>query len=596
MKIVISEIEFLGEVIGNCRIKLQLHIITKVADFKEEDLKITKGMRSCLELLNYAQNYIPNLGKLLSPLYAKTSPNGDKRLNKQDWDLIKQIKEKIQKLPELEIPPENCIIILEVDRCMDGWGGICKRKKAKYDSKNTEKICANTASYRDVISATDQLEAPPIGFAKSSDYQGSPSISAIIKQNNTQIQLLVQIAESLKEIHAELRAEGKRNAVITSLPEDLIEKLQALSLGPSKAQEKQGKLCVFQDPYKILKEEQEKLKKRLTKREAPTHTLEQQIDPQAQLQLSMQERASLVPAEVLYHSRRDDANHRVYVHISEEAILVIDGNQVDRSFIQEESFNQLQRSNMQYIHLGIVQAILATMEVDLTQGSQMVYVIPETMLTIGDFFRNIQISILTKGYESWQNGEPNLLITRGLVGRRLIQTGLSMEISWGTYGRIATRSSVEFKLGLDVGAGVIDSDYRGEIKILAFNHSNQNIYIHRGDYLELLAPSWDDEPTKSQTPNLPKEAAVVLVEESELPQTTLEQAHAGETSPGATILWSMETTPKYPDLEDDFLNHIHHLRQHQYGILMLLIQSYGPTHSQQKVMGRHLIYLRQAMK
>ncbi|KAG6518886.1 hypothetical protein ZIOFF_022367 [Zingiber officinale] len=142
MKIVVPEIEFLGAVIGNCRIKLQPHIITKVADFKDEDLKTTKGMRSWLGLLNYAQNYIPNLGKLLSPLYAKTSPNGDKKLNKQDWDLIKQIKEKIQKLPELEIPPEDCFIILEVDGCMDGWGGVCKWKKAKYDSKNTEKICA----------------------------------------------------------------------------------------------------------------------------------------------------------------------------------------------------------------------------------------------------------------------------------------------------------------------------------------------------------------------------------------------------------------------------------------------------------------------
>ncbi|KAG6483802.1 hypothetical protein ZIOFF_060502 [Zingiber officinale] len=85
-------------------------------------------------------------------------------------------------------------------------------------------------------------------------------------------------------------------------------------------------------------------------------TLEQQIDPQAQLQLSMQERAAIVPAEVLYHSRRDDAHYRVYVHRFEEALLVTDGNQVDRSFIQEESFNQLQQNRMQYIHLGVLQA------------------------------------------------------------------------------------------------------------------------------------------------------------------------------------------------------------------------------------------------
>ena len=57
------------------------------------------------------------------------------------------------------------------------------------------------------------------------------------------------------------------------------------------------------------------------------------------------------------------------------------------------------------------------MEVDLTRGSQLVYVIPDTMMTIGDFYCNIQLSILTRGYDSWRNGEANLLITRGMVGR-----------------------------------------------------------------------------------------------------------------------------------------------------------------------------------
>ncbi|KAG6518358.1 hypothetical protein ZIOFF_021833 [Zingiber officinale] len=96
---------------------------------------------------------------------------------------------------------------------------------------------------------------------------------------------------------------------------------------------------------------------------------------------------------------------------------------------------------MQYIHLGVLQvriqilhrqregtmalivfrdnrwqgdqAILATMEVDLTHGSQMIYVIPETIMTIGDFYQNVQISILARGFEAWQNSEANLLITRG---------------------------------------------------------------------------------------------------------------------------------------------------------------------------------------
>ncbi|KAG6484333.1 hypothetical protein ZIOFF_052848 [Zingiber officinale] len=144
----------------------------------------------------------------------------------------------------------------------------------------------------------------------------------------------------------------------------------------------------------------QRLGRRLTGRASPSYTLEQQLDPQAQLQALMIERASIVPAEVLYHSRRDDEHHWVYLHRSEEPLLMINSNQADRNFIQEESFMQLRRSRMQYIHIGILQvriqtlhrqeegvlalivfrdnrwlgdqAILATMEIDLTRGSRMV--------------------------------------------------------------------------------------------------------------------------------------------------------------------------------------------------------------------------------
>ncbi|KAG6483553.1 hypothetical protein ZIOFF_060201 [Zingiber officinale] len=113
----------------------------------------------------------------------------------------------------------------------------------------------NTSSYREALSSTDPIETPSVGFAKPYDYQCvTPGIATIIKQNNTQLQLLVQIAESLKDIQAELR---KQNT--PPFPQDLISKLQNLSLG-SKPKEKAGKLRVFKDPYKILKEEQEKLK------------------------------------------------------------------------------------------------------------------------------------------------------------------------------------------------------------------------------------------------------------------------------------------------------------------------------------------------
>lgn len=53
--------------------------------------------------------------------------------------------------------------------------------------------------------------------------------------------------------------------------------------------------------------------------------------------------------------------------------------------------------------------------------------------------------------------------------RRLVRTGLAVAIPRGYYGRIAPRSGLATKNGIDVLAGVIDSDYRGEVQCLLYN-------------------------------------------------------------------------------------------------------------------------------
>tara|TARA_Y100001973_G_scaffold81986_1_gene121032 strand:+ start:356 stop:823 length:468 start_codon:yes stop_codon:yes gene_type:complete len=55
------------------------------------------------------------------------------------------------------------------------------------------------------------------------------------------------------------------------------------------------------------------------------------------------------------------------------------------------------------------------------------------------------------------------------LSRRLVSTGIKIEIPEGYYGRIAPRSGLAVKKGLDVMAGVIDSGYRGELKVLLVN-------------------------------------------------------------------------------------------------------------------------------
>lgn len=79
-------------------------------------------------------------------------------MNEQDWKLIRKIKGLVQNLPDLEVPPENCFIILETDGCMEGWRGICKWKKQKYDPKSTEKICAYASGKFSPIKSTIDAE------------------------------------------------------------------------------------------------------------------------------------------------------------------------------------------------------------------------------------------------------------------------------------------------------------------------------------------------------------------------------------------------------------------------------------------------------
>ena len=65
--------------------------------------------------------------------------------------------------------------------------------------------------------------------------------------------------------------------------------------------------------------------------------------------------------------------------------------------------------------------------------------------------------------------------------RKLFKTGLSVAIPSGMYGRIAPRSGLAFKDGIDVLAGVIDEDYRGEVSVLIINLGNTVKTFKTGD-------------------------------------------------------------------------------------------------------------------
>jgi dUTP pyrophosphatase len=71
-------------------------------------------------------------------------------------------------------------------------------------------------------------------------------------------------------------------------------------------------------------------------------------------------------------------------------------------------------------------------------------------------------------------------------GKALIRTDLSIRVPDNTYGRIAPRSSLAWKNHIDVGAGVIDSDYRGPVNVVLFNHSGDQFKILKGERIAQL--------------------------------------------------------------------------------------------------------------
>jgi len=71
-------------------------------------------------------------------------------------------------------------------------------------------------------------------------------------------------------------------------------------------------------------------------------------------------------------------------------------------------------------------------------------------------------------------------------GKAIVKTGLSIAIPWGTYARVAPRSGLAAKRMIQVGAGVVDYDYRGEVGVVLFNHGPDDFDVAVGDRVAQL--------------------------------------------------------------------------------------------------------------
>ena len=90
--------------------------------------------------------------------------------------------------------------------------------------------------------------------------------------------------------------------------------------------------------------------------------------------------------------------------------------------------------------------------------------------------------------------------------RDLIPTGLQMALPVGYEAQIRPRSGLAYKHGITMlnTPGTIDSDYRGEVKVLAINHGDQPYKIEHGDRIAqmVIAPVY--QPQIEETDSLPE--------------------------------------------------------------------------------------------
>ncbi|ESO85092.1 hypothetical protein LOTGIDRAFT_196086 [Lottia gigantea] len=70
--------------------------------------------------------------------------------------------------------------------------------------------------------------------------------------------------------------------------------------------------------------------------------------------------------------------------------------------------------------------------------------------------------------------------------KAVVKTDIQIALPDGCYGRVAPRSGLAVKNFIDVGAGVIDQDYRGNVGVVLFNFSDKDFKVEKGNRIAQL--------------------------------------------------------------------------------------------------------------
>lgn len=88
--------------------------------------------------------------------------------------------------------------------------------------------------------------------------------------------------------------------------------------------------------------------------------------------------------------------------------------------------------------------------------------------------------------------------------RKLIKTNIAIQLPEKTYGRIAPRSGLAYKSGIDVMAGVIDRNYRDDVGVILFNTGTEDFIVKIGDRIAQLIVETYHKPQFAEFDELPQ--------------------------------------------------------------------------------------------
>ncbi|XP_063328769.1 deoxyuridine 5'-triphosphate nucleotidohydrolase, mitochondrial isoform X2 [Pelmatolapia mariae] len=72
------------------------------------------------------------------------------------------------------------------------------------------------------------------------------------------------------------------------------------------------------------------------------------------------------------------------------------------------------------------------------------------------------------------------------MDKTIVKTDIQIAVPHGCYGRVAPRSGLAAKHFIDVGAGVVDEDYRGNVGVVLFNFGKETFEVKKGDRVAQL--------------------------------------------------------------------------------------------------------------